>query len=187
VEEIMDDLLLVGSSQAGDRTSFGSLVDRYYKSIYRLAFQYTGSHHDADEICQETFFRAFESIRKLKDGSCFKGWIFMIASNLLRKRIKQIKRERMLDMENLDSVAIKLAKDKSTQPLKTLSTKEKTMIIHEQLQQMPNYLRLVTILILMEGLSQKDAAEILNCSEPSVCRHLDMAKKWLKSRLQRFV
>ena len=183
----MDDLLLVESSQEGDRIAFGSLIDRYYKSIYRLAFQYTGSHHDADEVCQETFLRAFESVRKLKDGSRFKGWIFMIASNLLRKRSKQIKREKTLNMENPGSIAIKLAEDKTVQPFETLSTQEKTMIIHEQLRQMPEHMRLVTILILMKGLSQKDAAGILNCSESSVSRHLDMARKWLKSRLQKFI
>jgi len=187
VEEIMDDLLLVGSSQEGDKLAFGSLIDQYYKNIYRFAFQYTGKHHDADEICQETFLRAFENIRKLKDGACFKGWIFMIASNLLRKRSKQIKREKTLDMENPGSIAIKLAEDKSVQPFEILSTKEKTTIIHEQLQKMPEHMRLVTILILMEGLSQKDAAGILNRSESSVSRHLDMARKWLKSRLQKFI
>jgi RNA polymerase sigma-70 factor (ECF subfamily) len=187
VEEIMDDLLLVGSSQEGDRIAFGSLIDHYYKGIYRFAFQYTGRHHDADEVSQETFLRAFENIRKLKDGSRFKGWIFMIASNLLRKRAKQIKREKTLDMENPGSAAIRLAEDKSTQPFETLSIKEKTTIIHEQLKQMPKHMRLVAILILMEGLSQKDAAGILNRSESSVSRHLDMARKWLKSRLQKFI
>jgi DNA-directed RNA polymerase specialized sigma24 family protein len=61
------------------------------------------------------------------------------------------------------------------------------MIIHAQLQKMPERLRLATILILMEGLSQKDAAGILKCSESSVSRHLDMARKWLKARLQKFI
>lgn len=167
--------------------AFGSLIDRYYKSIYRFAFQYTGKHHDADEICQESFLRAFENIRKLKDGSRFKGWIFMIASNLLRKRAKQIKREKTLDMENPGNVAIKLAEEKSVQPFESLSTKEKTVVIHEQLRQIPDHMRSVTILILMEGLSQKDAAGILDCSEASVSRHLDMARKWLRIRLRKFI
>lgn len=183
----MEDFLLVGSSQDGDRSAFGSLIDSYYKGIYRFAFQYTGSYHDADEVCQETFLRAFENIKKLKDGNHFKGWIFMIASNLLRKRTKQSKREKTIDMENPSRVAAKLAEDKNTQPFETLSAKEKTTIIHEQLQKMPEHMRLVTILILMEGLSQKDAAGILNRSESSVSRHLDMSRKWLKSRLQKFI
>jgi RNA polymerase sigma-70 factor (ECF subfamily) len=187
MEKGMDDFLLVGASQTGNRVAFDALIDRYYQSIYRFAFQYTGSHHDADEVCQETFLRAFESIRKVKDGHRFKGWIFMIALNLLKRRIKQIKHERPLDMENAGIDAIKLAEDTSTQPLESLSAKEKTTIIHEQLRQMPEHLRLVTILILMEGLSQKEAAGILNCSEPSVSRHLEMARKWLRSRLQKFI
>jgi RNA polymerase sigma-70 factor (ECF subfamily) len=183
----MEDILLVGASQAGDRIAFGSLTDRYYKSIYRFVFRYTGSHHDADEVCQETFLRAFENIRKLRDGDCFKSWIFMIASNLLRKRVKMLAREKTLDLENQDSFAAKLAVDGNTEPFKTLSSKEKAMIIHEQLQQMPERMRLVTILIFVEGLSQKDTAEIVKCSESSVSRYLDMARKWLNGRLRNLI
>jgi len=183
----MDDILLVGASQAGDRIAFGSLTDRYYKSIYRFVFRYTGSHHDADEICQETFLRAFVNIRKLRDGDCFKAWIFMIATNLLRKRVKMFTHEKTLDLENQDSFVAKLAEDGNTEPFKTISAKEKAMIIHEQLQQMPERMRLVTILVLVEGLSQKDTAEILKCSESSVSRYLDMARKWLKGKLRNLI
>ena len=80
----MDEVSLVQASQMGNKAAFGSLIDRYYQSIYRLAYHFTGNHYDTDEVCQETFLRAFENIRKLKEGSRFKGWIFIIASNLLR-------------------------------------------------------------------------------------------------------
>jgi RNA polymerase sigma-70 factor, ECF subfamily len=79
----MDDLILVESSQAGNKAAFDSLIDRYYKSIYCFAFQYAGSHHEADEVCQEAFLRAFEKIRALKDGNCFRGWV--LAINVYRK------------------------------------------------------------------------------------------------------
>lgn len=180
----MDELALVRASQRGDKTAFGSLIDQYYKNIYRLAYQYTGSHQDADDICQDTFLRAFDSIRKLRDAKRFKGWIFMIALNLLRKRIKD---RRQVAARTQDGVALELTEHNSVEPFETLSAKEKAAIIHKQLQKMPEHMRLVTILILMEGLTQKDAAGVLNCSEASVSRRLDMARKWLRPRLRKFI
>jgi RNA polymerase sigma-70 factor (ECF subfamily) len=183
LEKSMDELALVRASQEGDKAAFGSLIDRYYKNIYRLAYQYTGSHQDADEVCQDTFLRAFEGIRKLRNAKRFNGWIFMIASNLLRKRIKDRKRA----ARTLDGAAGELTEHNNVEPIETLSAKEKTAIIHKQLQKMPEDMRLVTILILMEGLAQKDVAGVLNCSEASVSRRLDMARKWLRPRLQKFI
>jgi len=183
----MDELAAVRTSQAGDRAAFGALIDRYYKKIYRFAYQFTGSHHDADDVCQETFLRAFDNIKKLKDCDCFKGWIFMIASNLLRKHIKQTEYKKTLSAKLLDIASVEVAEDESTQPFETLSSKEKAMIIHKQLQTMPELMRLVTILILMEGLTQKDAAGILTCSEATVSRQLDAARNWLRARLQNLI
>ena len=181
----MDELAAVRTSQAGDRAAFGVLIDRYYRKIYRFAYQFTGSHHDADDVCQETFLRAFDNIKKLKD--CNWGWIFMIASNLLRKHIKQTEYKKTLPAKLLDVASVEVAEDESTQPFETLSRKEKAMIIHKQLQTMPELMRLVTILILMEGLTQTDAAGILTCSEATVSRQLDAARNWLRARLQNLI
>jgi RNA polymerase sigma-70 factor (ECF subfamily) len=183
----MDELALVRASQRGDKAAFGSLIDQYYKNIYRIAYQYTGSHQDADDVCQDTFLRAFYSIRKLRDAKRFKGWIFMIASNLLRKRVKEIKSRMRLAVKAVDSVAVKLTECDNPEPFETLSAKEKVAIIHKQLQTMPAHMRLVTVLALMEGLTQKDTANALNCSEASVSRQLDMARKWLRARLQNVI
>ena len=183
----MDELAAVRASQAGDRAAFGVLIERYYKNIYRFAYQCTGNHQDADDVCQETFLRAFGGIRKLRDDNCFKGWIFMIASNLSRKRIKDVRCERKLTARTSAGTSLDLSEDKEIQPFEKLSIKEKAMIIQKQLRQMPEHMRLVTILILVDGLTQKDAAGILNCSEASVSRHLDAARNWLRARLRNLI
>jgi RNA polymerase sigma-70 factor (ECF subfamily) len=183
----MDESAAVRSSQSGDKAAFGSLVDRYYKMIYRFAYQFTGSYHDADDICQETFLKAFNSIKKLKDCNCFKRWIFMIALNLLRKHIKQTEYKKTLPAKLHDIASVEVVEDESAKPFETLFREEKAMIIHKQLQTMPELMRLVTILILMEGLTQKVAAGILTCSEATVSRQLDAARNWLRVRLQNLI
>ena len=107
----------------------------------------------------------------------------MIALNLSRKLIKQLKRERTYDTQNPDGTVFESTRDRNAEPFEVLSAKERAMIIHEQLAKMPEHMRLAAILVIMEGLTQKDAAKALSCSEASVSRHLEMARKWLKVRL----
>jgi len=54
----MDEPALVRASKKGDKVAFASLVDGYYKDIYRLAFCYIGNHEEAADISQETFLKA---------------------------------------------------------------------------------------------------------------------------------
>ncbi len=176
----MDEVSLVQASQTGNRAAFGLLIDKNYQSIYRLAYHFTGNHHDADDICQETFVRALDRIESLKDGSRFKGWIFMIASNLLRRHIKNKK----LASRTSGSIQPEEAKHEQNQPFERLSSREKAVVIQKRLQRMPEHMRLVTILTIMEGLSQKEAANVLDFSEASVSRYLEGARKWLHTELQ---
>jgi RNA polymerase sigma-70 factor (ECF subfamily) len=176
----MDEVSLVQASQTGNKAAFGLLIDMYYQSIYRLAYHFTGNYHDADDICQETFFRALNSIESLKDGSRFKGWIFMIASNLLRRHTK---RKKMVSRTS-DNLPTENTKNQQSQPFERLSSREKAVVIQKRLQKMPEQMRLVTILTIMEGLSQKEAANVLDFSEASVSRYLEGARKWLHTELQ---
>ncbi|HUT31597.1 MAG TPA: sigma-70 family RNA polymerase sigma factor [Sedimentisphaerales bacterium] len=183
----MDDLLLVEASQAGHKAAFSVLIDRYYRNVYRLAYQYTGRHHEADDICQEAFLRAFGAIGSLREGGSFKGWIFTIASNLLRRRIKDMKVERRLAARGASTDATESAADGDAGPSAKMAAEERTVIVRRQVQEMPEQIRLAAILILMEGLSQKEAAAVLGCSEATVCRRLEAAREWLKPRLRNLI
>ena len=182
----MDELKAVKASQAGDKAAFGFLIDQNYKNIYRYAFHCTGNHQDADDICQETFLKAFDRIEQLKNGNSFREWLFKIASNLSRKRIKSIKIKRNFIALSADSLN-QQQENKNVQPFENLTKNEKASIIQEQLQEMSERLRMVTVLVLMENMAQKEAAKILNRSEPSISRDLNDAKAWLQSRLHKLI
>ncbi len=77
--------------------------------------------------------------------------------------------------------------DRNPNPLEVLSSKEKAAIVNREVFKMPEHMQVVTVLVLMENLSQKGAAEILGLSEASVSRHLEAAKNWLRERLIRII
>lgn len=178
----MDETTLVKASQFGDLEAFGLLADKYYRNIYRFAYQYTGNHHEADDMCQETFLRAFDNISKLKKAESFKGWLYIIASNLLRQNGRSNSRR-----SNLFISTEKEHLSNETGPADTMSKKERNAVIRKKVSQMPEHMRMVTMLVIMEGLSQKEAAGILKRSEASVSRHLEMARNWLREKLKKAI
>jgi RNA polymerase sigma-70 factor (ECF subfamily) len=182
----MDELAAVRTSQAGDRGAFGVLIERYYKSIYRYAYQFVGNHQDADDICQETFLRALDNIQTLKDGEKFKGWIFQIATNLSRKRIKNMKFEKNMATAAPVDFFPQYSENKNA-PFENVTSREKAAVIQDELWKMPEHIRTATILVLIEGLSQQETADILNRSESTISRDLEIGKDWLRQRLQKFI
>jgi RNA polymerase sigma-70 factor (ECF subfamily) len=81
---------LVARVQNGDKQAFRHLVERYSRSVFKLAFRMTRTEHDAEDVVQESFLRAYRQIHHYRSDSSFGTWIYRIASNhsldLLRAR-----------------------------------------------------------------------------------------------------
>ena len=68
----------------GDTAAFGLLVDKYRKSVYALAYSKMGDFHDAQDITQEAFIKAYRNLRILRRWENFMGWLYRITSNLCK-------------------------------------------------------------------------------------------------------
>jgi RNA polymerase sigma-70 factor (ECF subfamily) len=94
-----DDGAAVERARSGDGDAFRLLVERHSRNVFRLAFRMTGNEHDAEDVVQETFLRAYRQLDKYETRASFGTWLFRIASNysldLLRSRKRrEDKRER---------------------------------------------------------------------------------------------
>ena len=87
------DAAAVQQALAGDRDAFRVLVDQHSRSIFRLAFRMTGNEHDAEEVVQETFLRAYRRLAKFESRSNFGTWLYRISINcsldFRRARVRQ--------------------------------------------------------------------------------------------------
>lgn len=77
-----DDVQLIHSTLSGDDEAFGTLVQRYQKSVHALAWRKIGDFHYAEEITQDTFLQAYEKLSTLKNRNQFAGWLYVITNNL---------------------------------------------------------------------------------------------------------
>src|SRR4051795_12786570 len=94
-ERRIDDTMLIREAQRGNRAAFEELVRHYDQAVLRLALHLTGSPHEAQDIYQDAFLKAYKSVGTFRFECSFYTWIYRIVTNLcldhLRK--KQVRKE----------------------------------------------------------------------------------------------
>jgi RNA polymerase sigma-70 factor, ECF subfamily len=86
-----EDFQLIEASRAGDESSFANFVNRYSSAVYHFANRYVREPHDADDITQETFVRAWKHLDSFDATKNVKTWLFTIAKNAALDMIKKKK------------------------------------------------------------------------------------------------
>src|SRR3981081_66496 len=94
VESVREaDAIAIDRTLAGDRDAFRILVERHSTTIFRLAYRLTGNHHDAEEIVQEAFLRAYQKLQQFASQANFATWVYRIAANYTIDRMRERKQE----------------------------------------------------------------------------------------------
>ena len=87
----------IRDAQAGDRSAFARLIERYWDRLYRWLYHLTRDRHAAEDLTQETFLRALAAVKTFRPGSNFRAWVFRIGHNnfVNQKRAERSKRQPM--------------------------------------------------------------------------------------------
>src|SRR2546429_698797 len=91
----LDDASLIREAQRGNRAAFEELVRHYDQAVLRLALHLTGSEHEAQDIYQEAFLKAYRNVGSFRFECSFYTWIYRIVTNLCldQLRKKQVRKE----------------------------------------------------------------------------------------------
>lgn len=150
----MDQTTLVEQAIAGDEESFTMLIDGMNERLYRLIYTYVKNQEDALEIVQETVFKAYISINKLKHPQYFKTWLTKIAVNCALDYIRKSQKIVYID--------------KDPEVKYTPGYREDTIDLHEALSGLDEKSRMVIVMRYFEDLPIKDIAEVLEMPLSSV-------------------
>jgi RNA polymerase sigma-70 factor, ECF subfamily len=82
----MDDEALVAQALDGQPRAFDALVDRYHEGCFRFAWRMLGNAHDAEDVVQETFVRAYRHLGRFDPHRSFHAWLYRILVNRVRTR-----------------------------------------------------------------------------------------------------
>jgi RNA polymerase sigma-70 factor (ECF subfamily) len=181
---------LIRAAQAGSRAAFDSLVRQYEQQVLRLALHLTGSEHDAEDIYQEAFLKAYRYLGNFRFECSFYTWIYRIVTNLCLDQMRRRKTRRegngvLIDHsgEEIDLLA-SVSDDRSfSNPAKELERKALGERIQEALTKLTPRERMVFELKHYQGLRLRVIGEMLNTTEETAKNTLFRATKKLRIQL----
>jgi RNA polymerase sigma-70 factor (ECF subfamily) len=184
---------LVARSLKADRSAFDELILRYQRQAVAVSYRLLGNSHDALEVTQEAFLKAYGSLATLQKAEAFGGWLMRIVSNLSlnyrrsRRTRSQLPLDDLLgptDAQQTDAAGGSEWMARSGDPVRRLESEELGRHLQEALKQLPEKQRMAIIMFTVEQMPQKQVAEALQCSVEAVKWHVFQGRKKLKELLK---
>lgn len=177
----MTDSELITLILQGDRDSFRILVERYQQMVFRTCMGFLHNREEAEDLAQDVFIRAYQSLSRFRGESAFSTWLYRIAVNASLNRIRRSSLK--ITFETLENTVISAPATSEDDPEKILISREQSVWLRRAVNSLPENQRTAIILSKYEDLSQKEIAEIMMTSEGAVESLLFRAKRNLRKRL----
>ena len=179
----------IATITASDRTAaFESLVKTYEKQLYQFAFRLCGNYYEAQDLLQESLYRAYKSFAKFETGTAFDRWLYQIIHNLYIDHYRKKKNRPVVS--SIDEPAPYLDNDKPAEiPDWTTNPEDEAMRtelgekIQAGLAELSTEYRAAVILCDIQGLSYEEIAQILHCSIGTVRSRIHRGRKLLRNIL----
>ena len=97
---------LVEACLAGEVAAFDILVDRWQRKIRGAVYRVVRSEEEAQDICQEAFLKAYRGLTSFKQESRFSSWLYQIALNLSRDRLRRRKTRNWVSLDDVDEASV---------------------------------------------------------------------------------
>lgn len=175
-----DDDYLVRRAQEGYLDAYAALVDRHSTHVYRVALRLLGNYHDAEDVTQDAFVVAWESLPRYRGEASFSTWLYRIATN---RAINVARRRERADRQDpLDS--LRTEADVAPGPAQQIEATASSSAVREAIAELPMDQRVPLVLRQFEHLSYAEIADITGSSVPAVRSHLHRARRALAGRLE---
>jgi RNA polymerase sigma-70 factor (ECF subfamily) len=165
---------LIEAAQAGDRTAFATLVERYWERLYRWLYHLTRNRHTAEDMAQEAFLKALAGLHQFRAGTNFRAWLFRIAHNSFANHNRAVRRREPLP-EDLP--------DRDRGPVEKAVSQETVRGLAQAVNRLPAEFRAALLLRIEEGWSFRQIADVLDLTEETARWRVFKARQKLMSLL----
>jgi len=185
------DAELVRSFQAGNKAAFDKLVLNHKDRIFNLCFRFLGDYQEADDSAQEVFVKAYRSLKRFRFESAFGTWLYRIAVNTCKNKVKSLDyryAKKMVYLDNpgavQDAHGLEIS-DETQSPLAELEKRERMELIQRAIESLPPEQKMVVILRHIQGLPYDDIANITGYGIGTVKSRLSRARLELRRKLMK--
>ncbi len=173
---------LVERAREGDRPAFEALVRGHYETIYTCAFRLVGNHEDAEDLAQECFVKAQESLRWFRGEGRLAGWLRRILVHQARDRFRSAGRrpESFSLQAGLDLPGVEGTTGE-------VSRREFTKLLDAAIQSLPGHLRIPLVLRALEGLDYEEISKATGVTAGTARTQVMKARKTLQRVMSKYV
>ncbi len=172
--------LLAAAARDGDRDAFELLVVATSPTCYQLAYRLVGNEHDARDVVQETYLRAYRGLKRFRGDSAVTTWLHRITVNCAARLIERRSRAATSELdESVDLADHRPERD----PESVASASDERGRLVEALGDLPDTLRMVVVLRDVYDLPHKDIAKELGISQGAAKVRLHRARSLLRERI----
>lgn len=174
--------VLVERARGGDRAAFEELVRRHADRLYAIVLRFVADDSEAQEVTQESFLRAWRSIARFEGRSRFFTWLYRIGINEAKRRAAR----QRVTLVSLDDEPIPEAPDWSEAPEARVRQADLRRLLERAIRGLPIEYRAPLILRDVEGLTTREAAEMMELSEPAFKSRLHRARLAVRRALDEY-
>ena len=179
------DRALMGRVQGGDETALGVLMERWELPLKSFIGRIVLNASEAEDLAQETFVRVWQQREKFRAGADFRPWVFSIAVNLARNRLRWWRRRPTVELHEWSSAGGE--RSEGPQDESALERQERAGAVRDAIAGLPLELRESIMLFEYEQMSHAEIAATVGCTAKAVETRLYRAREKLRSALQRWV
>ncbi|HYM60301.1 MAG TPA: sigma-70 family RNA polymerase sigma factor [Thermoanaerobaculia bacterium] len=167
----------IAAVKDGNPDAYDYVVSKYMRRVVSIAWGILRRASDAEDLAQEAFVKAFESIGRFKTGQPFGPWIYRIVTNLSLDLLKHRKRFRDEELSEAEPAA---RRDRADLPA---IAGELAARIDQAIESLPEMQRVVARLYLVEEFGHREIALMTGLSEGTVRSHLSLGRRKLQEKL----
>jgi len=187
MQEIIPDIELIKLALEGDQQAYTEILKKYRAPLYNLLYRMVKNKMETEDLVQEAFIKAFNSLASFNDDYAFSTWLYKIAINncidhFRKKKLKTFPIDKPI--ESKDGNIKREFPDVSYQPDKFLLSKEKDKLIDEAIQNLPEKYRTAILLRHSEDKSYEEISEIMGIPLGTVKARIFRAREMLKKQLK---
>jgi RNA polymerase sigma-70 factor (ECF subfamily) len=176
---------LVEEFQRGQRHAFDVLVERWDRKIQGAIYRIMGPEEDARDLCQETLLKAYRALGTFKKEARFSSWLYQIALNVCRDRMRRRKSRPSVSLDELMEVGEVAPPGRGPNPLELIEARDLSRAVAAAVESLPPEQREVIVLKEYQGLTFLEIAQTLDVPISTVKTRLYRGLGQLRHRLER--
>ena len=174
---------LVARAAAGDASAFHALVERHRAMVYRVAYQFAGNHHDAEDIAQDVFIKVYRSLDRFRYDAQLTSWLYRIVMNACIDHRRRHAPAGWAPFTEDAELKMLNAPEEGPGPEEAAYGLQLGEVLEAEIGRLPPGQRLVFTMRHHEGLKLCEIAEALGLAEGTVKRQLHAAVHRLRAAL----